>query len=201
MSENKGIWYWDTVKWITGLSILLYIGIFALLGFTEEANRAAIQWSARISFSTFCLAFGANAIHQFFKNSLTFWLLMNRKYLGISFAISHFLHLVWLGMLQYSFHPVFTLAKKSAILAGSIAYLFLFGMFLTSFDTFASKLSKRKWKWLHTIGGYWIGGVFLSTYYKRAVTEPLHWAMVGILLILLLLRIKENLSKRTLSSL
>lgn len=193
MTNNKGIWYWDTVKWITGIGILLYITLFMILGWTEVGNRAAIQWSARISFITFCLAFGANGVHQFFKNSLSFWLLMNRKYLGISFAISHYIHLLFLGLLQVSFHPVFTKAEHLALLAGGIAYLFMTLMLLTSFDYWSSKLSRKQWKYLHTIGGYWIGGVFFSSYLKRALTEPWYWLFVVILGLILILRLRHLL--------
>ena len=195
MSESKGIWYWDIVKWIVGLSCLFYLLNFAFFGFSESTNRTAIQWTARISLITFCLAFGANGIHQLFKNSLSFWVLMNRKYLGISFAISHIIHLLFLGLLQFSFHPVFTVAKKTSLLAGGIAYLFLLLMLLTSFERFASKIQKNHWKWLHTFGGYWIGGVFFSSYYKRALTEPWHWLVVGLLLFLLFVRLRHRLRR------
>ena len=151
--ESKGIWYWDVVKYITGIAIVLYIVLFAFYGWTETANREIIRWSARVSFVCFCLAFAANGLHQVGKNSLTFWVLMNRKHLGISFAISHYIHLVVLGLLQYVFHPVFTLADPTSILAGTVAYFFMTLMFLTSFEKFASYLSKQQWKWLHLIGG------------------------------------------------
>jgi len=170
---------------------MFYIVLFAYYGWTETANREIIRWSARVSFVCFCLAFAANGLHQVAKNSLSFWVLMNRKHLGISFAISHYIHLAALGILQYVFHPVFTLADDTSLLAGGLAYLFMTLMFLTSFERFASYLTKQQWKWLHVIGGSWIWIVFMSTYFKRALTEPLHWIYIAILLVVLGLRVNR----------
>lgn len=193
---SKGIWDWEVVKYITGISIVLYISLFAYYGWSEAAIRAIIQWSARISFACFCLAFASNGLHQITKNSLSFWVLMNRKYLGISFAISHYIHLIALGLLQYVFHPVFTLAKPTSLLAGGMAYFFMTLMFLTSFEQFASHLTKKQWKWLHIIGGTWIWIIFMSSYFKRALTEPLHWGYVLILLLVAGLRLNHYFIKR-----
>jgi len=190
LEQSKGIWDWQVVYWTTGLAIAGYIAFFTYHGYTEIATREVIRWSARVSFVTFGLAFGANGIHQVLKKSLSFWLLMNRKYLGISFAISHTLHLIALGLLQYQFHPVFTMAKTSSLLAGGIAYLFILLMFITSFEKYAAMLTRKQWKWLHKIGGYWILGIFFSSYFKRALTESHHWIYVGCLLFLLGLRIR-----------
>lgn len=196
--SNKGIWDWQVVQLITGLSILLYLILFGYYGFTETFNREAIQWSGRISFACFCLAFVANSLHQVLKNSLSFWLLMNRKYWGISFAISHWIHLFFLGILQYVFHPVFVIAQPSSIAAGMLAYFFLTIMLLTSFERFARLITRKNWRLLHLIGGYWIWIIFMSTYLKRALTAPAHWVYVGILLSVLLLRILHYLKKNEL---
>ena len=189
--SNKGIWDWQVVKLVTGLSILLYILLFGYFGFTETANREAIRWSGRISFACFNLAFVANSLHQVLKNSLSFWLLMNRKYWGISFAISHWIHLGFLALLQYAFHPVFVVAKTTSLAAGILVYFFLTMMLLTSFERFANLISRKNWKRLHLIGGAWIWIIFMSTYLKRALTEPTHWMYVGLLMIVLFLRIRH----------
>ena len=194
--ESKGIWYWDVVKYITGIAIVFYTILLMYYGWTEPGNRAIIQWTARVSFVCFCLAFAANGLHQVGKSSLSFWVLMNRKHLGISFAISHYIHLLALGLLQYVFHPVFTMAESTALLAGGMAYVFMTLMFLTSFEQFASYFSKKQWKWLHLIGGTWIWGIFMSSYLKRALTEPLHWGYVLILLLVAGLRLNQFLIKR-----
>lgn len=165
--ESRGIWEWDLVKYVVLFSIGLYTAFFVRGGFTEDSTRLAIAWSAKISFTLFCMAFAASALHKQMKNSFSFWWLMNRKYFGISFAINHLIHLGFLVILQQVFHPVFTSADTTSLMAGGMAYVFVTLMLLTSFETFAKYLSRKNWKLLHTIGGYWIWVIFLSTYVKK----------------------------------
>lgn len=185
--QSKGIWAWDVVKLAVGLPIILYATFFFFIGFTEDGIRAAIAWSAKISFTLFCLAFAASAAHLRIRNSLSFWWLMNRKYFGISFAINHLLHLGFLVILQQIFHPVFDLAANTSLMAGGVAYLFIVLMLLTSFETFSKQLSIKNWKLLHTIGGYWIWVIFMSTYFKKVKNVGVEFLPFVLLLILVLL--------------
>ncbi len=193
-TESKGIWDWEVVKLAVGLPILLYAAFFFFIGFNEAGTRAAIAWSAKISFVLFCLAFAASAAHLRIRNFLSFWWLMNRKYLGISFAINHLLHLAFLVVLQQVFHPVFDLAASTSLMAGGLAYLFVVLMLLTSFEPFSKQLSQKNWKLLHTIGGYWIWIIFMSTYFKKVKNVGVEFLpFVLILILILLLRIfKKN---------
>ena len=187
---SKGIWDWDVVKLAVGLPMLLYAAFFFFIGFNEEGTRAAIAWSAKISFTLFCLAFAASAAHLRIRNSLSFWWLINRKYLGIAFAVNHLIHLGFLVLLQQVFHPVFDVAASTSLMAGGLAYLFVVLMLLTSFETFSKQLSQKNWKLLHTIGGYWIWVIFLSTYFKKVMNVGVAFLpFVLILILVLLLRI------------
>lgn len=188
--ESRGVWEWDIVKYVTIFSIGLYVAFFVNGGLTEESTRLAIAWSAKISFTLFCMAFAASAAHKRIKNSFSFWWLMNRKYFGISFAINHLIHLGFLLMLQQVFHPVFTLAASTSLMAGGMAYVFVVLMLLTSFETFSKYLSRKNWKLLHTIGGYWIWVVFLSTYAKRVQSIGATFLpFVLILIVILIIRL------------
>ena len=46
--ESRGIWEWDLVKLIVGLSVFLFVGLYLIGGLTEASTREAIRWSARI---------------------------------------------------------------------------------------------------------------------------------------------------------
>lgn len=185
--ESKGIWEWDLVKLAVGLPILLYAAFFFFMGFKEEGTRAAIAWSTKISFGLFCMAFSASAAHKLLKNSLSFWWLMNRRYFGISFAINHLLHLSFLVILQQVFHPVFDLAAVTSLMAGGLAYFFVVVMLLTSFEVFSKYLSRKNWKWLHTIGGYWIWIIFMSTYSKKVQNVGVAFLPFVLILIMVLI--------------
>ena len=152
-------------------SAFLYSRQFYFGGFDEESTRLAIRWSARISVVLFSMAFIVGSLQYFWGNVFTFWMRMNRKYLGISFAMSHIFHLGWLVVLQQNFHPVFEKAKTISLIGGGLAYLFLVLMLLTSFPFFAKKISSRNWKILHTAGGWWIWYIFIRSYGKNVVVK------------------------------
>jgi len=182
-------WSWNLVAVIIGVSSIYFAQLFMSDGFNEASNRQAIRMSARISVFLFCMAFGASALHQLSKNPFTWWMRMNRRFLGISFAISHLIHLAFLILLQQNFHPVFNMAKTISLLGGGLAYVFVILMLLTSFPRFSKLLSSKSWTILHTAGGYWIWFIFMRSYFKRALTESEYIAIVVMLVGVLLARI------------
>lgn len=173
---------WNIPKILVGIALVVFFGVFLLHGFDEHTLRLNIRLSARFSFLIFCLAFVASALQYFFKGQFTFWLLMNRKFIGISFAIIHLIHLSFLMLLQYKFHPLFEMAEMTSLLGGVVAYLFVVLMLITSFDGVKSKLSNKVWKVIHTVGGYWIAIFFLLSYGLRVINE---WEYVPLLLLLI----------------
>lgn len=195
--QTGGLWHWRIVQLTVGLSVLCFAAFYLLGGFTEESTRQCIRLSAKVSVVLFSMAFSASAVQGLAHNSTTFWWRMNRKYLGISFAIVHLLHLAFLVLLQQWFHPVFTLAKPTSLFAGGMAYLFVVLMLLTSFEGYPRYLSQKQWKLLHTVGGWWIWAIFASSYFKRVLhgeMEYMPWAAlvlaVGVLRLIALIRKK-----------
>lgn len=185
--KGNGLWDWQLVKSIIGLSILFFVYKIAQYGYTEEGVRECIRWSARFSVTLFCMAFVASSLPYFWGNSLSFWMNMNRKYLGVSFGAIHLIHLFFLLLLQYSFHPVFDLAASTSLMAGAGAYFFIILMLLTSFDYFSKFLSPKKWKALHTVGGYWIWAIFMSPYWKAVFRGEQEYIFIAVLLVVVLL--------------
>lgn len=178
------------------LSVLYFLSVFAFQGFVEEATRVCIRVSARISFLFFCMAFTASAIQYQIKNVFSFWILMNRKFLGITFGVIHLIHLMFLGILQTHFHPVFEMAKMTSLIGGGGAYIFLIIMLVTSIEKVKKKMSARFWKAIHTLGMYWIASVFFTTYLKRVLTEREYIPLLVILMVALFLRILKLLGLR-----
>lgn len=170
-------------------SLIYFTQLFYQHGFVEDSNRQAIRMSARIAVVLFSMAFGASALHRLIRNSFTWWMWMNRRYLGVSFAILHLIHLGFLLMLQQNFHPVFNMAKTVSLLGGGLAYVFVILMLFTSFPKFSKCLSPKNWTLLHTVGGYWIWYIFIRSYIKRAMTESAYLPIVVMLVIVLLIRL------------
>lgn len=190
---------WNITKYGVGISLVLFIGIFLFFGITEEANRINIRLSARISATFFAFAFMASALQHFVKGEFTFWLLVNRKFVGVTFAMVHLIHLSLLGILHLNFHPIFELAATSSIVGGGIAYFFLVLMLFTSFEQFSKYLLSMHWKLLHTIGGYWIWSIFTISYWKRMDTEAEYIPMFLLFAIAILLRLSKIVSRKSLS--
>ncbi len=183
-TANKGIWAWDLVKWVIGFSVLYLVGIFVFDGFTEESVRRAIRVTARISPVLFCMAFMATSFHLLIRNSTSFWVMMNRRYWGISFGIMHLIHLFFLWVLHFSFQPLFVPSAAMELIFGGIAYLFIFLMLFTSFDIFKKWLSPKNWTRLHTFGSIWIWGVFMNSIWGRIIVKGLYaYIPLGLLLV------------------
>lgn len=185
-NESKGLWHWALVRAILLGAFVLFTGFILIYGFNEEGWRLCIRWSVRISVTCFILAFMARGLHSWLKNSFSFWILMNRRHLGITFAIMHLFHLFSLAILQWAFHPVFTLAKKTSLIAGGLAYAFIVLMLLTSFQSISKYLTKMQWRLLHTMGGYWIWMIFFNSYF-RGVLRKEYWDLVFLTLLVAVL--------------
>ncbi len=187
-ANGKGLWAEDLIKVILAIVSITFSVIFYREGFSEGGMRLAIRWSAKYSFMLFALAFAASGIHLWFRQSFSYWLRMNRKYLGISFALVHLIHLFCLGILQAYFHPVFQKAAAFSLFSGGMAYFFTILMLITSFPAGARQVSPTRWKMLHTFGGYWILVIFSSSYIKRTLNDWSYWPYVLVIVLVLAFR-------------
>ncbi|MDJ0650455.1 MAG: hypothetical protein QNJ60_17310 [Xenococcaceae cyanobacterium MO_188.B19] len=85
---------WNLVKNSAIIIISLLILILIFHGINEQSMRIAIRLTARISCILFLLAFSASSLRRIKSNKLTQWLLRNRRYLGLSMAVSHGFHAI-----------------------------------------------------------------------------------------------------------
>jgi methionine sulfoxide reductase heme-binding subunit len=155
----------------------------ATTGVDEEGIRAVIRLTARTSIVLFLLAFTASAAWRLWGARWTRWLLVNRRYLGLSFAASHFLHLLAIVVLARWFPERFWGGTSvSTIVVGGIGYVFVALMAATSNDASVAWLGARRWKALHTVGAYWLWQVFLLTYALSIPRSPWHVVPVALLL-------------------
>ncbi len=161
----------------------------AVFGIEEDSFRVIIWGTARISAVLFALAFSASSIHYFVKSSLSARLLKHRPQLGLAFTVSHTLHLISLLYLQSEIHPVFTLAKMSSLFAGSVAFLLMYLMAITSFSEIKSRLTNRSWRLLHLIGGYWIWAIFFNSYLKNVLNRDKYYVLLALMTLVLILRL------------
>jgi len=68
--------------------------LLAATGWTEPGVRLVIRATARTSVALFLAAFLASTLRRRWPGPATSWLLQNRRYVGLGFAVSHLLHLL-----------------------------------------------------------------------------------------------------------
>lgn len=158
--------------WIA--SALLVASQFALFaaGGTEEAGvRMVVRASARISFAIFLLVYLAGPLRRLWPDDTTRWLRRNRRYLGVSFGVANYLHLLDIGMLWLLLGDAFERSALTLIVGGA-SYALLAGMMLTSFDRTARWLGPVWWNRLHRTGLHLLWFVFMQNYTGCALQMP-----------------------------
>ncbi len=148
---------------------------------------AVIRTSAKTSLACFLAAFVASSARVFWRSRFSAWLLANRRYLGVSFATSHAIHLFAIVLVAI-FDPAFSTSPVT-LLAGGFGYVLLFAMAATSFDGAAAWMGPPRWKRLHKTGMYYLWGIFLVSYLPRALGQSAwYWVPTGALLAAIALR-------------
>lgn len=133
-----------------------------------EALRSSIRVTARTSFALFLATFLASSLAALVPSDFTRGLLRERRFLGLAFAFSHAVHAVLIILYVKFFPETFWHGRSAAAnIPGSIGYLFITLLAITSFPYAVKLLGARVWKGLHSSGTWVIAGVFFLSFYKR----------------------------------
>ena len=168
---------------IVGLSALtvgiMLAVIWLLHGVDEQGMRMAIRATARTSCILFLSAFVASALRRLWPTTFTQWLLKNRRYLGVSMAVSHTYHAIaWSGLwfatsgASPKFDPL-----------GILGYVFLFAMTVTSFERSAAWIGQRAWKILHNAGMHYFWLAFTFEFSTKIFKSMLVYLPLTMLLV------------------
>jgi hypothetical protein len=164
---------WRLLGWTSVALVAMVVGLSAVYGLDEAGIRVLIRATARTSFACFLLAFVASPLRRAWRSPASAWLLANRRYLGLSFAVSHALHLVAiLALYHWSGRELFAGTSPLVTVVGGLGYILLAAMAATSFDRAVAWLGVRRWRLLHTIGMYYLWFVFAVSYGPRAIGAP-----------------------------
>ena len=187
----------NVLKWFSSV-IVLNIILIVWLGFAENSNESLMLWArhtARISFAYFLLSFSASSLHYFFSNTLTKFIRHQRRYIGLSFALAHTIHLVALT-------SFFIVMEENpgivTLIGGGLGYVLVYAMALTSNDNAVKKLGLKRWKQIHWFGANYIAVIFAFTYVGKLLNGQLNGSdydyltfalIVGTIFIVFILRI------------
>lgn len=160
---------WPITFWAAVAILLMVASIFQAMGWNERSLHVVIRSTAQTSFFLFFLAFTASSLHRLRPSRPTRWLLRNRRYLGVGFAVSHLVHLDALVALGVAYpEPFRSETGVVTLVGGGLAYLFIVAMALTSSDRAQAWLGRRRWRRLHVVGSYYIWALFAQSYLPRA---------------------------------
>lgn len=187
---------WRLTGWLSLLLVAMAAAFLALQP-DVEGLRLVIRATARTSLVLFALAFSAAALVQLAPGEVTRWQRRNRRYLGVSFAVSHGLHLAALIVLARTDNELFwALTTPANVALAGAAYLFIAAMTATSFDRSAAWLGPRRWRLLHLVGGWYVWLSFAVAVGKRVPQGPVYWAMMALVIAVAIARL-VSMSRRS----
>ena len=189
--SQRHTWFegWRLLAVLTLSLIVLSLWIASMRQFEVEGVRMVIRFTARSSLLLFCLAFSAAALARLRPNAWTRWQRRNRRYLGLSFAVSHAIHAMAIVVFARMDPAGFMDATSPAsYIFGGIGYAAIIAMSATSFDRTAALIGPRAWRTLHLVGGYYLWFQFMVSFGKRVPAMPLYAGFLVPLLVVMALR-------------
>jgi sulfoxide reductase heme-binding subunit YedZ len=166
----------------------LALWLASMRGFEVDGVRMVVRYTARTSLLFFCLAFSASALHRLWPGSFTRWQLRNRRYLGLSFAVSHLIHAIAIVCFAVMAPALFKEATTPAsFIFGGIGYALIIAMAATSFDASARAIGPRAWRILHNSGATYLWVQFMISFGMRIPAAPNYvWFLVPLLAVMAL---------------
>ena len=139
-----------------GVDMTAAPGVSEMIGFS-------VRWAVPFIF----VVVATSALQTLFPGPFPGWLLRNRKYVGLCFAVA----MAWQGWFiflmsnfhrEYYYDEIFYLRDE---LEGSTGYIFLAAMVITSFKFGRRYLNAKQWRLLHLSGLYFLWAYPFSVYW------------------------------------
>ncbi len=166
--KNKAINGWR-LFWLVSIpmSIVMVIAMMGTDMSTVAGVRSMIQLSVRWAVPFIFLVVAASSVQTLFPGPFPMWWLRNREYIGLCFAVA----MAWQGTFifimsnffrEYYFEDVYLLRDE---LEGSIGYIFLAAMVVTTSQFGRKHLNSKQWKLLHKSAIYFLWAYPFSVYW------------------------------------
>ncbi len=139
---------------------LVVLTCFAVYGFGHDGLQWTTSYTARLSFCLFMVAYCIGPLWRITRSPVWQGLLVNRRGLGLGFALAHFIHL---GALSAYIWIEGVKPGKATLIAGGLAYGLLALMAVTSNDAAVRWIGPKAWRLLHRTGMHVIWLVFVLT--------------------------------------
>lgn len=149
------------------ISLIMVIEMFGVDLSTGPGVSHMIGFSVRFAVPLIFLVAATSSLQVLFPGPIPLWLLRNRKYLGLCFAVA----MAWQGLFiftmstffrDYYYEDIYFLRDE---LEGSVGYIFLVAMVVTSFQFARKYLTPQQWKLIHKSGLYFLWAYAFSVYW------------------------------------
>lgn len=198
-SDRRQCGGWRIVGWVAAGLAVMVVAILGVYGFNEESLGIVLRRTADTSCLLFLSAFVASPLQALRPDSpFLRTLVRNRRYVGVSFAVSHGYHaLAILTFGAITTKPFYAQMSWKALAAGGLGYLFILMMAATSCDRAAAWLGPTAWKRLHTVGLYYLALEFINQFRGKAMSgSRLAWVFLALLGTAAMLRAVAWLDRR-----
>jgi len=173
--KNKAINEWR-LFWLIAIPMSITM-VIAMMGADMSSGPGVskmIQFSVRFAVPFIYLVVAASSVQILFPGPFPMWWLRNRKYIGMCFAVA----MAWQGTFifimsnlfrDYYFEEVYLLRDE---IEGSIGYIFLPAMVVTSFHFGRKHLNLKQWKLLHKSAIYFLWAYPFSVHWWNLSYHP-----------------------------
>jgi hypothetical protein len=166
--KNKAINGWR-LFWLISIpmSVVMVIAMLGVDMSTGTGVSTMIGFSVRWAVPFIYLVVAASAVQILFPGPFPAWWLRNRKYIGMCFAVAMawqgaFIFMMSMFFREYYYEDIYLLRDE---LEGSVGYIFLAAMVVTSFHFGRKYLTHKQWKLLHKSGTYFLWAYPFSVYW------------------------------------
>jgi len=173
--KNKAINGWG-LFWLVSTPISAIIAYETMITDLSggEGVSHMIGFSVRFAIPFIFLVVAGSSVQTLFPGAFASWWLRNRKYIGLCFASA----MVWQGVFIYSVSTFYRDYYYGDIylfrdeLEGSVGYIFLASMVVTSFHFGRKYITLAQWKLIHKAGIYFLFAYPFSVYWWNLFYYP-----------------------------
>jgi DMSO/TMAO reductase YedYZ heme-binding membrane subunit len=173
----------------------LCLALVASEGTDGPGLRALVRGTARFGLVCFLAAWVASSLRRLWPVPSTAWLLRNRRWIGLSFAVAQTAHAIALALLARRLGPAFE-TQPLSFAGGALGYAFTVALAATSSDHAVARLGARRWRQLHRAGVTWIWIVYAVTELPNALRSPVQFLLAALVVGAALLRLAARRAGR-----
>lgn len=154
---------WAITGWNAVALVAMSALVLAVAGTGEDGARMLIRATARSSAGLFLIAFLARPARQLWRTDATAFAIKNRRYFGVSMAVSHLIHGIAIVWLLTTFPSAYQV-NATTLVGGGLGFVFIAAMAATSSDAAFKALGRARWQLLHRTGVWYLWFVFAFTF-------------------------------------